>query len=179
MEFDYICHEQFVRRKRTFALKRMKAGFLLVVFGMVIAMFPLSASPTASGFSVVSPDQPAIWYNRSGDEVSRELSWDRSEDVLVLYLAYDTIENLTPRDQWYYDKFRLAFPDVRLNEVTNTLFFVDKKGRHVTVARLEDGVLGRRVVLEDGVQLEVNRRDGVIRAKITSASGAAEKPVAR
>jgi hypothetical protein len=151
----------------------------LFVFLMMVAVLPLSASPTTSGFSVASPDHPPIWFNRSGDKVSQELSWDKARRELVLYVSYDTIQNWVTNDQWYYDNFKLSFPDVRLNESTGSLYFMDQHGRHITLGHIEDGAFGRHVVLDDDVQLVVNRHDDAIHASISSADGHAKKPISR
>jgi hypothetical protein len=174
-EIDYIMRRFVVKAGR--ALMRMKACAFLIPW-MAAGLLPLCASP-ASGFSVVSPDRPAIWFNRSGQKVSQELSWDEAKQRLVLYLSYDTIQNWPTSDQWYYDNFKLSFPEVRLNEATNSLYFVDKSGRRFTLGHLEDGAFGKRVVLEDGVQLVVHRANDEVHASILSAGGAARKPMAR
>ena len=45
---------------------------VLVFLATVAGWLPLS-SFASSGFCLTSPDQPAIWYNRTGDKVHQEL----------------------------------------------------------------------------------------------------------
>jgi hypothetical protein len=121
-------------------------------------------------FFLVSPDRPAVWYNLAGDKVSQELSWDRSKQELVSYVAYSRVEDTPIRDQTLYDTFKLSFPMVRLDESNDSLYFVGKNGHRVTIGHLESGILGTRVVLNDDVQFSEHRHDGVVHAAIASVN---------
>jgi len=138
----------------------------------VLILWLCPAWATAFGFSITSPDRPAIWYNRAGDKVSQHLDWDREKREVVLYVAYNTVEFMPLADQTYYNTFRLSFPMVRWDESTNRLYFIDRHGRRIDIGHVEPGIMGDRVVLNDDVRLSAQRSNGVIHAAIVSGEKA-------
>jgi hypothetical protein len=152
------------------SLNRMKGfGF---GFGACAAMaWLLASSALGSGFTLASPETPAIWYNRAGAKVNQYLTWDDSKRMLILHLAYDRVEFFPYSDQTYFDTFHLAFPSVKLDGATDTLYFIGTKGHRVSIGHLEDGAFGRRVILDQNVQLSADRRSGFIHAAIVLAHG--------
>jgi len=135
----------------------------------------LSVSTAASGFSLTSPDRPAVWFNRAGDKLNEQLSWDSSKQELIYYVAYNRTENMPTRDQTLYDTFQLSFPMVRLDASSNLLYFIGKGGHRITIGHLESGFFGTQVVLNDDVQLFEDRTDGIVRATIATVGRARDK----
>ena len=124
------------------------------------------SSTNAAAFSVVSPDQPPVWFNRAGQKVSQYLLWDTSKGELILNVAYNQLQNEQTYDETYYDTFKLRFPTVHFNPSANHFFVNDENGRPVTIGHLD----GSRVVLDNGFQLSAHRHNGVVLAMITSDS---------
>ncbi len=143
----------------------MKALVLLLA-AMLGLLWISSGTASGTGFVLTSPDRPPIWFNRSGDKVEQDLSWDRAKQELVLYISYDRVQFIPERDQTYYDTVRLAFPTVRLDESTNQLYFIGDRGRKIAIGHLESGIFGERAVLNDDVQLSAHRGHDVVRAQI-------------
>ncbi len=142
----------------------MKLSFLICMAALLGPM----ALRGEEGFSLVSPDHPAAWFNESGQKVSQELSWDEGKQELVLRMAYDTVQYTPDRDQTLYDRFVLTFPEVRRDASTGDLFIVDAHGHKIALGRIEKGFFGSRVVLGDHLTLSAHRVHGVIVAKIIS-----------
>jgi hypothetical protein len=140
----------------------MKAIYLV----LLLAAGVLGTSTIASAFSVVSPDQPPVWYNRAGQKVSQYLVWDKPKGELTLNVAYNQLQNEQTYDETYYDTFKLRFPTVHFNPSTDHLFVNDENGRPVNIGHLD----GTRVVLDNGFVLSAHRRNGVVLAMITSDS---------
>jgi hypothetical protein len=143
----------------------MKA-FVFLVAAMIGLLWISAGLAWGTGFVLTSPDRPPIWFNRSGDKVEQDLSWDHARQELVLYVSYDQVQFIPEQDQTYYDTVRLAFPTVRLDESTNQLYFVGERGRKITIGHLESGVFGEHAVLNNDVQLSAHRRDGAVHAQI-------------
>jgi hypothetical protein len=120
-------------------------------------------------FCIVSPDHPAVWYNRSGDKVQQELVWSRSRQVVEADVAFDEVNFWPERDQTYYDRFTLSFPTLRLDRATGRFYFCDRKGHRHEIGSLRADGFGTRVVLDPSVQFSTFRRNDVVRAAIGSA----------
>lgn len=123
---------------------------------------------TAAPVLVVSPDRPPDWYNRAGDKVGEELDWNAERHQVEARVAYNRLDYDSERDQTYYDRFQLAFPNIRLDDATGRLFVVNHAGRREGIGYLKDGALGRRVVLDENLRFSVFRANGVVNAVIAS-----------
>jgi hypothetical protein len=144
-----------------------KAAALFMAIAMAI-LWPTFSLASESGFRVESPDRPGVWYNRAGDEINRELSWDEAKQELILYIAYDRVSYTTSRDQTLYDTFQLSFPTVRLDPSTHLLYVIEKKGHRMNVGRLEGGIGCNQVALNQDVRLITDRQTGVLDAALAS-----------
>jgi hypothetical protein len=125
----------------------------------------------AGGFSLVSPDHPDAWYNKAGDVLSQELSWDNKRNELMLYVAFSRTMSTSLRDPLLYDSFRVGFPAARLDRVTGEIYFVDREKKRRELGRLEAGLLQPAVHLDPNVGIVTNRDDGVIKAALQSPPG--------
>jgi hypothetical protein len=126
------------------------------------------SSTNATAFSVVSPDQPPVWFNRAGQKVSQYLTWDKSKGELILNVAYNELQNEQTYDETYYDTFKLHFPTVHFNPSTDHLFVNDEGGKPINIGHLD----GSRVELDNGFVLSAHRRNGVVVAMITTDASA-------
>ena len=147
----------------------MKA--LGIAFFIAVCLLHSPCRAGQGGFCVVSPDRPVVWYNRSGDEIGKELAWNNSKQKLEVYVAYSNTAYTSNHDQTLYDRFRLSFPTVRLEGATGRLYVRDEKGRENEIGHLRSGFLGSRVVLDKNVRVSVHRKNGVVTAALVSGEG--------
>ncbi len=150
----------------------MKNFRILILATALFSAHPIFSAGAA--FSITSPDHPPDWYNRAGEKLSETLSWSTSKQELFLTVAYSNIAatSFVWRDQTYVDSFNLSFPSVRLDRSDNRLY-IREKGNRIGIGRLEPGLFGSRVILDEEVSVSAQRRNGYVEAAITGGKGAA------
>ncbi len=140
---------------------------------IVAASGPLTAGEANAVYlKVSSPDHPQTWVV-GGHPSSEKLRWDGARQQLVVDVRYsnsDYADSVHPvRD----DDHTLVFPNVRMADGGN-LLGTDRVGHTAMIGRLKDGIFGKEVVLNRGVELNVHRVDGAIHASLVYNSLAAQ-----
>jgi hypothetical protein len=64
-----------------------------------------------------------------------------------------------------YRVLELPFPDIKLDR-ENNLYVLDSRDRKVMIGRLEDGIFGRKVVLNENVRLSAHRHNRELFGKL-------------
>jgi len=135
--------------------------------GIFVAAAIAQASPDSKPIfmTITSPDHPDTW-SAGALQQSKGLRWDSAHQRLVADVKYSTefyADSVNPAQS---DDHALAFPNVRLASNGTDLIASNKQGESLRIGRLEDGLFGKNVVLNKGVDLNVHRIDGKISATL-------------
>ena len=141
--------------------KRILLGILLTGCALTNAR---SAQPPAMPF-LSSPDHPPAWYV-SAKKLDQRLRWSPKEQSLVADIVY---ARDSTADGWHTARchlFTVHFPGVHL--AGNDLYVTGGKGKNIVFARRGEGPFGEQINLEDGYNLHVQKRDGILYAEISA-----------
>ena len=148
-------------------MKKITRMALSVSAAMVLASVNvLAASDSKPVFlTVTSPDHPQTWV-AGAHQKAKTLRWDSSRNMLVADIKYSTedyADNVHPTRE---DSHTLPFPSVRLAKNGADLLATNHIGQTAKIGRIEDGLFGKHVVLNNDVSLNVHRSDGKIHASL-------------
>ena len=124
-----------------------------------------SSDANAVFLTVTSPNHPHTWV-AGAHQKSATLRWDASRQKLVVDVKYSTqdyADSINPTEEDYHT---LAFSHVRLARNGIDLLATNRDGQTAAIGRIEDGFLGKSVVLNSDVNLNVRRVDGRIYASL-------------
>ena len=142
-----------------------------MALGLSAAIVFASANAWASSDSntvfmtVARPDHPHTWVSGAHQQAAT-LRWDAARQRLVVDVKYSTqdyADSINPTEEDYHS---LAFPNVRLARNGTDLLATNRHGQTAAIGRIEDGFLGKSVVLNSDVNLNVRRVDGRIYASL-------------
>ncbi len=116
---------------------------------------------------ITSPRHPRTFDVTGNDKLSEELRWDAKTQTLSAFVTYSLVsgggdEEIDPAN---YRVLELPFPNIKLDR-DNNLFVLDSRDRKVMIGRLEDGIFGRKVVLNENVRLSAHRHDRELSGKL-------------
>ena len=86
--------------------------------------------------------------------------------MLVADVEYSTVDYADSVNPTETDYHSLAFPNVRLASNGIDLVATSRDGETATIGRIENGFFGKKIVLNDGVDLNVHRLHGKIYASL-------------
>ncbi len=116
---------------------------------------------------ITSPRHPRTFDVSGNDKLSQELRWNSETQTLSAFVTYSLVsgggdEEIDPAN---YRVLELPFPNIKLDR-DNNLFVLDSRDRKVMIGRLEDGIFGRKVVLNENVRLSAHRHDRELSGKL-------------
>ncbi len=116
---------------------------------------------------ITSPRHPRTFDVTGNDKLSQELRWDAKTQTLSAFVTYSLVsgggdEEIDPAN---YRVLELPFPDIKLDR-ENNLYVLDSRDRKVMIGRLEDGIFGRKVVLNENVRLSAHRHNRELFGKL-------------
>lgn len=116
---------------------------------------------------ITSPRHPRTFDVTGNDKLSEKLRWDAKTQTLSAFVTYSLVsgggdEEIDPAN---YRVLELPFPNIKLDR-DNNLFVLDSRDRKVMIGRLEDGIFGRKVVLNENVRLSAHRHDRELSGKL-------------
>ncbi len=116
---------------------------------------------------ITSPRHPRTFDVTGNDKLSQELRWDAKTQTLSAFVTYSLVsgggdEEIDPAN---YRVLELPFPNIKLDRDSN-LFVLDSRDRKVMIGRLEDGIFGHKVVLNENVRLSAHRHDRELSGKL-------------
>ena len=124
----------------------------------------VAGDATPSYMRISSPDHPQTWVV-GGNQQSKKLRWDVAGNQLVADVRYSNTDYADSMHPPRNDDHTLAFPSVRLTK-GGDLCAMDRMGNTATIGHLQEGLFGKEVVLNKGVDLRVNRVHGLIQASL-------------
>ncbi|MBV8273846.1 MAG: hypothetical protein JO170_01120 [Verrucomicrobia bacterium] len=140
-------------------------GFLLGAT-LVMAIQAVAAGGTFSSFSIVSPDRPRTWLVGGNDKLDQRLRWSDRKSALFLDVSFSLLFYTDQLHPTQYQTYTVSFPKVRLNAADQSLYFDDGHGHRTVLGNVRCGMFGQEVVLSPNVILCVERRDGVLDARL-------------
>ncbi len=153
--------------KEFIIMKKITRMALSVSAAMVLASVNvLAASDSKPVFlTVTSPDHPQTWV-AGAHQKAKTLRWDSSRNMLVADVKYSTEDYADSVNPTREDSHSLPFPRVRLAKNGTDLLATNHLGQTAKIGRIEDGLFGKHVVLNNDVSLNVHRADGKIHASL-------------
>jgi hypothetical protein len=115
----------------------------------------------------MSPRHPRTFDVSGNDKLAQDLRWNQEAQTLSVYVTYSMVsgggdDELDPSN---YKVLELPFSGVHLDEKSN-LFVLNSQNERVILGRLESGIFGAKVVLNNNVQLSAHRHNGELSAKL-------------
>ena len=145
-------------------ITRMALGFSAAL--VLASLNALAGSDSKPVFlTVTSPAHPQTWV-AGAHEKAKTLRWDSSRNMLVADVKYSTEDYADSVNPTREDSHSLPFPRVRLAKNGTDLLATNHLGQTAKIGRIEDGLFGKEVVLNNGVSLNVHRANGKIHASL-------------
>ena len=138
-----------------------------IAWGMLATLTLASANALASPrfLSVTSPDHPQTWVVGANQQ-AKSLRWDSSRHMLVVDVKYSTQDYADSANPTQIDYHTLAFPNVRLASNGSDLLASNHASETARIGHISNGLFGKRIVLNNNVNLNVHRMHGKIYASL-------------